>query len=486
MSNILDVYLREEPVGILTQEDDGKLSFAYAEDYLSDGNAPISFSMPIREEAYPDSVARPFFSGLLPDENARKRLAAALGVSKENSFGLLEIIGGECAGALSLLPEGSALPGFETEDLEPLSAEGLDTILKLLRDRPLLGGEEGVRLSLAGAQDKLAVCLIDDAVALPQDGHPTTHILKPFIEGLEGTVENELFCMKLAARMGFDVPAVSMSSSGETGFILVERYDRLREAGGRILKLHQEDFCQALSVPPEIKYEEEGGPSLAASQDLIQKATRSPAADRLTFQKMQIFHYLVGNADAHAKNFSLLYRDKVPDLAPMYDIVCTAAYPRLAKQMAMKIGGRNIPDTIQLEHWLSLVAPTKAAQRMLKTELSTMAAKIEDQADQLLEELDGKRALSTDIEKSSEDHFDPHQLNKAYLKVAELAYLIVFMINSSGRRKTALLSQSRSTPYQDLGRLHHSRCSVAVFQVYRRTGPSSTNCSASSLRLSTK
>nr|WP_319514388.1 type II toxin-antitoxin system HipA family toxin [uncultured Cohaesibacter sp.] len=388
MSKSLDVYLREECVGTLAQDDDGRLTFVYKGSYLSEESTAISFSMPLREEPYPDKVARAFFSGLLPDEGARRRLAAALGVSKENAFGLLEIIGGECAGALSLLPEGSTLPDLTSEGIDPLSADHLEKILTLLRDRPLLGGEEGVRLSLAGAQDKLAVCLVGDAVALPQDGRPTTHILKPFIEGLEGTVENELFCMKLAAKMGFDVPAVSMSSSNKTGFILVERYDRQLGKDGQILKLHQEDFCQALSVPPEIKYEEEGGPGITAAQELIQQATRSPAADRLAFQKMLIFHYLVGNADAHAKNFSLLYRSNVPDLAPLYDIVCTAAYPRLAKQLAMKIGGRNIPDTIQLEHWLSLVASTKAAQRMLKGELSNMAVQIEEQADLLLEELD--------------------------------------------------------------------------------------------------
>ncbi|WP_057461554.1 type II toxin-antitoxin system HipA family toxin [Pseudovibrio sp. POLY-S9] len=388
MSRILDVYLREEKAGRLVQAADASLTFTYDTDHLSKKNPSVSVSMPLREEPYSDATVRPFFSGLLPDERARKRLAAALRVSQENAFGLLEIIGGECAGALSLLPEDSAPPEFSSADTEPLSAEQLAKILEHLRERPLLGGEEGVRLSLAGAQDKLAVCMIDGEIALPKDGRPTTHILKPFIEGLEGTVENELFCMKLAARMGLNAPAVSKATAGETDFILVERYDRHQEKTGKILKLHQEDFCQALSVPPELKYEEEGGLGVTKSQELIQKYTRRPAAERLTFQKMLIFHYLVGNADAHAKNYSLLYREKTPDLAPLYDIVCTAAYPRLAKKMAMKIGGRALPDTIQLEHWYSLVSPTKAAQRMLKNELLAMASKIEFEADALLEELD--------------------------------------------------------------------------------------------------
>lgn len=233
----------------------------------------------------------------------------------------------------------------------------------------------------------MAVCVQDGQISLPKNGRPTTHILKPFIEGLDGTVENELFCMMLAARMGLDAPSVSKSSAGKTDFILVKRYDRHVEKDGSIRKLHQEDFCQALGVPPELKYEEEGGPGVSRSQELIQEWTQRPAADRLTFQRMLIFHYLVGNADTHAKNYALLYQDGTPDLAPLYDVVCTAAYPRLAKKMAMQIGGRSLPDTILLEHWLTLVPATKSAQRLLTRELAKMTSEIGEKADALLEEL---------------------------------------------------------------------------------------------------
>ncbi|MHA7774601.1 HipA domain-containing protein [Roseibium sp. M-1] len=388
MSRALDVYLREEKIGLLEQDESGQLSFAYAPDYLAEGKVAISVSMPLREEAFADAVARPFFSGLLPDERARQRLTSALGVSRENAFGLLEIIGGECAGALSLLPQGRSLPVFNPCEIVQLDEKQLVKVLDLLRLRPLLGGEEGVRMSLAGAQDKLAVCVQEGQISLQKDGGPTTHILKPFIEGLDGTVENELFCMMLAGRMGLDAPSVSKSSAGKTDFILVERYDRHVEKDGSIRKLHQEDFCQALGVPPELKYEEEGGPGVSHSQALIQECTQRPAADRLTFQRMLIFHYLVGNADAHAKNYALLYRNGTPDLAPVYDVVCTAAYPRLAKKMAMQIGGRSLPDTILLEHWLTLVPTTKAAQQLLVRELAHMAGEIGKKADTLLEELE--------------------------------------------------------------------------------------------------
>lgn len=142
----------------------------------------------------------------------------------------MKIIGGECAGALSLISQGQHLPEFSIEETEALSPEQLTDVLHILRDQPLLGGEQGVRLSLAGAQDKLAVAVQDDQIILPRDGRPTTHILKPFIEGLEGTVENELFCMTLARRLGFNAPKVSMGIAGDAPYILIERYDRLHQA----------------------------------------------------------------------------------------------------------------------------------------------------------------------------------------------------------------------------------------------------------------
>jgi serine/threonine-protein kinase HipA len=389
VNRLLDVYLGGAKAGTLRQDEAGALSYAYDSGYLA-GREPraISFSMPLQEAPYADRVARPFFSGLLPDEGARQRLAGALGISAGNAFGLLEVIGGECAGALSLYPAGQMPPSPNDDGVEPLSPARLAEILGKLRERPLLGGEEGVRLSLAGAQDKLAVCVEGETIGLAKGGRPTTHILKPFIQALDGSVENELFCLRLAARLKLPVPRVEMRRSGTVPFLLVERYDRLQHKDGTISRLHQEDFCQALSVPPELKYEEEGGPGVERSLDLIDRAAARPAADRLSFIRMLIFHYLVGNADAHGKNYALLYRGKAPDLAPLYDVLCTAAYPRLAKKLAMAIGGRSVADTIQLKHWLTLVPDTRAAQRLLVRDLTELAGRIGDEADKLLAEFE--------------------------------------------------------------------------------------------------
>jgi serine/threonine-protein kinase HipA len=397
MTHLLDVWFAETKAGALSQDDGGALSFSYDPQYRA-AKEPraISFSMPLQDAPYADRVVRPFFSGLLPDEGARQRLAGALGISAGNAFGLLEVIGGECAGALSLYPAGQIPPAPDDDGVEILSTERLEEIIGKLRDRPLLGGEEGVRLSLAGAQDKLAVCVEGEEIGLAKGGRPTTHILKPFMQALEGTVENELFCLRLAARLKLPVPAVQMRRAGNVSFLLVERYDRRRHEDGSITRLHQEDFCQALSVPPELKYEEEGGPGTLASLGLIDRATARPAADRLNFIRMMIFHYLVGNADAHAKNYALLYRGRVPDLAPLYDVVCTAAYPRLAKKLAMAIGDRAVPDTIDLKQWLTLVPETRGAQRLLVKHMGDIAGQIRAEADRLVVELKAE-GISHDI-----------------------------------------------------------------------------------------
>lgn len=387
MNRSLDVYLYNHLAGNLIQQHDGSLSFSYDDGYLSSARAhPISISMPLSPSVFPDRIAKPYFSGLLPDENARRKLASFLGISEGNPFALLGAIGGECAGALAIYPSGVEPVSFQDSELDVLDDDRLINIISLLHERPLMAGEEGVRLSLAGVQDKLAVCISDGKIALAKNGAPTTHILKPIMNELENTVENELFCMTLAKRMKLDAPHVEIRYVHETPYYLIERYDRKVGKDGRIERIHQEDFCQALSIPPEFKYEEEGGPGVKACLDLLQNHSARPALDRLNFIRMLIFNYLVGNADAHGKNYSLIYKGNTPVLAPVYDILCTAAYSRLSKKLAMKIGERDIPDTIHLQHWYSLVADAKSSQRALAKELKDMAENIVTESNQLLSE----------------------------------------------------------------------------------------------------
>jgi len=366
MNRMLDVYLYDIYAGELIQDDSGDLSFSYDSNYLDNNHLAISVSMPLQEKPYKGKVVKSFFSGLLPDELAKHKLAKYLGVSEKNPFALLEIIGGECAGALSLYPKGEKPPSDLESEFEILSDEKLCEILNLLKRKPLLAGEHGVRLSLAGAQDKIPVSLVDGKVALVKGTSPTTHILKPLIEGAEDSVYNELFCMRLAEHAGITVPKVEVKKSGNIPYFLVERYDRVRNDVEGVKRLHQEDFCQALSIMPEMKYEKEGGPSIAKCQEVLQKFSFQPAKDQLEFLRRIIFNYIIGNSDAHGKNSSLLYSENKIYFAPAYDLFSTAVYPNLAKEMAMKIGGRYDPEHVYIRHWYRIVEDTSAAKKNIE------------------------------------------------------------------------------------------------------------------------
>lgn len=399
MSRVLEVWFLGNQAGRFVQDDSGRLSFAYADAYIAGPSPwPLSVSMPVRAEPYGDRIAKPFFSGLLPDESARHRLAGWLGVSDKNPFSLLEAVGGECAGALSLYPEGMAPAPEDSDAMEFLDEGRLREILSLLKRRPLLAGGDDMRLSLAGAQDKLAVRRVDGRLALMRGGAPTTHILKPLIRGdreIRDSVHNELFCLTLAARVGIPAARAELGRVGDEPFLLVERYDRVSQ-GERVIRLHQEDFCQALSVPPENKYEREGGPGVAACLGLIQAFSVQPVPDRMTFLKTLIFNYLIGNADAHGKNFSFLYERGKPRLAPAYDLLSTAVYPSLSPKMAMKIGGRYPPEEVLRRHWHRLVPDTATARNALDRDLGRMAAQTLEQARKLGGELQA-RGLASEV-----------------------------------------------------------------------------------------
>lgn len=379
MSRILDVHLQENLVGCLEQTDSGELTFTYDADYRSTASYGISLSLPLKEEPFKGYHVKAFFSGLLPEESVRERLAGYLGLSEGNPFALLEAVGGDCAGALALYPHGGT-PSKASDDVDVLDNARLKEILDLIKRRPMLAGDDGYRLSLAGAQDKLAVGFSDGQVQLIKGGAPTTHILKPIIERVKDSAHNELFCMKLAKMMGIDVPEASLHFVDDTPYYLVERYDRHMDKDGIVTRIHQEDFCQALGIAPEIKYEREGGPNIAACQDVIAKHAARPAADQIKLLNIILFNYLLGNADAHGKNFSLLYKGKKPELAPAYDLLCTAIYPDLSEKMAMKVGGKYKPKDVYLRHFHRQIADTKTAQSAMNRQIKIMTGKMMDAA----------------------------------------------------------------------------------------------------------
>ena len=382
MAKRLDVYLFRDLVGHLIQDQSGQMVFDYAKAWTETPNAcPLSHSLPLRTERFTRKQCRGFFAGILPEENKREIIARNLGISARNDYAMLERIGGECAGAVTFVPAGEPLPDHNY-NYRTLTDVELAVMLKELPKRPLLAGEKGVRLSLAGAQDKIAVRVDGDQVSLPLEGAPSTHILKPEIERFEGVVFNEALSMKLAAAVGLPAAPVEFRTVENMTFLLVQRYDRIRKHGSReellIERVHQEDFCQALGIVPETKYQKEGGPSLRDCFNLLREVSRAPVIDLAHLLDAVIFNYLVGNNDAHGKNFSLLYpgagtADSQLRLAPLYDVVSTVYYPELSREMAMRIGGEYSSERVTARNFEKLAEEAGLARPLVKRRVPELA-----------------------------------------------------------------------------------------------------------------
>ena len=367
MPENLQVYWNGRLVGDLARSG-ARLSFRYDGEYLvRSGALPLSRLLPLREGAFDDAATRAFFANLLPEGEIRRQVARQLGVSLENVFALLEGIGGDCAGAVSLLRPG----GFPDSlgHYRPISPEDLSRELATLPAHPFLAGEEGVRLSLAGAQNKLPLYVEEGKFFVPEGNAPSSHIIKTAIERLEDTVVNEAFCMNLAQRVGLPVPRAEVVDIAGQQVYLIERYDRVRLPSGSIERLHQEDFCQALGVVPEMKYEQEGGPGFAACFRLVQEWSAEPILDSLNLLRWALFNFLIGNADAHAKNLSFLYRAGNVRLAPFYDLLSTAVYRGLNNRFAMKMGGQKDPRYLTADHLLGFASEAGIGPRAVRAQL---------------------------------------------------------------------------------------------------------------------
>ena len=374
MAHELDVWLFADHVGTLSLVE-GRLNFCYAPTWLAQPNvAALSISLPLQAEPFDDHKSRPFFAGLLPEGQMRRLIAQQFQISGQNDFALLDNIGGECAGAVTFLKPGQTLRApIMAGDVQWLSDEEVVAILDELPRHPMLAGKDGLRLSLAGAQDKLPVVFDGHRIGLPRNGTPSSHILKPPIHAVEDSVINEGFCMALAEGMQLKPAKSKVHVVLNRSFLLVERYDRLSDPKGSRLRLHQEDFCQALCVVPEMKYQNEGGPDLAQCFELVRHVTRPSAPHVLRLLDVVIFNALIGNHDAHGKNFSLLYSGKTPVLAPLYDTLSTAVYPTLTPKMAMKIGSKYKFSEVQARHWEQFAESTGLAKAQARKRILEIA-----------------------------------------------------------------------------------------------------------------
>ena len=346
------------PVGVLRPVG-RELEFAYAPGWLARNDAiPLSPRLALREEPWQSEEVLFFFGNLLPEGPVLDALCQLRKLPRGNVFRLLEAFGRECAGAFEIVPESddppvaTPEPGYRNYPVAELATD----LARMRENIPLLQSHSELRLSLAGAQNKIPVRYSEGQLWLPVNGAPSTHILKPTLQPqarFPDAVINEAFCLRLAAALGMDVPNVIVLTEPEPA-LLIERYDRVTR-GDRIERLHQLDMCQLAGVLPDQKYETDGGPGFHDCFALVDRHSALPAADRLSLVDWIVCNYLIGNADAHAKNLSMLYgQDGRLRLAPAYDLMALGYWPDLSEKMAMAIGGERRPDWVQARHWQRL------------------------------------------------------------------------------------------------------------------------------------
>ncbi len=344
--NALEVYHGDDYVGQL--HDAQPLRFEYAPGWQEHPEAvSLSPSLPLTQRVHIGDEVLAYFENLLPEGDLRHHLALRHHTS--SVFGLLKGIGGDTASGFTLLPLGES-PAPPTYC--PINWEALAEHLRHRERGPLLSqqGEEA-RISLAGAQDKLLLMLPGDgSPAIPEGTAPSSHILKPDIQGLRGvwgSAINETFCMQLAAELGLGVAEASYQP--QTRACLVRRYDRVPNEQGGLRRLHQLDFCQLAGTPSLIKYESDGGPGLTRCRELLQQVG-TPAKDLQRLIGWFFFNLLIGNNDSHAKNLAILYTDEGPRLAPFYDLMSTTLYSGLSRRFAFRVAGEDRPGSIERSH----------------------------------------------------------------------------------------------------------------------------------------
>jgi serine/threonine-protein kinase HipA len=368
----LPVYFEQRLVGRIDVDRNGP-GFTYDPDWIAlRGSFPISITMPLKTDRITSDVFLPWAANLLPESEQLRTLGQLLGLSRSDVIGLLSQIGGDTAGALSIGHPGRTATVQWRPIETPADLEGL---IEGLPSKPFLAGEEGVSMSLAGAQTKLAVA-VDEVgrISVPMNGSPSTHILKPDVARLCGSVFNEALCLTLARRINLSAPYVTTGRAGKRTYLLVQRYDR-RYQSGRWRRLHQEDYCQALGRPPSAKYESNKtgivGPTL---KEMFASSRRHmPPTEILRLLDMVIFNVLACNTDAHAKNYSVMIRGNGVSLAPVYDVMCGEVWEHVTKNLVHKIGDSNSGEQLQAKHWQWFARESGLNPKQVLDRVSTLA-----------------------------------------------------------------------------------------------------------------
>jgi serine/threonine-protein kinase HipA len=375
----IPIYFEERLVGMIDVDVDGA-GFTYDPSWLTTlGAFPISTLMPLDKARIGPDVFLPWAANLLPESGNLQAVGQFLGVAASDVVGILSQIGRDTAGALSIGRPGTSSP----ENWRPIEKPAdLERVIEELPKKPFLVGEEGVSMSLAGAQSKMGVAVdAQGRICIPLEGSPSTHILKPEIPRLWGSVQNEALCLTLAKRLKLPIAEVTTGVAGARSYLLVKRYDR-RLASGRWRRLHQEDFCQALGKPPNAKYEANQtgvrGPSLKDMFGVVRRM--APTIDIIRLLEMVVFNVIACNTDAHAKNYSLMIRASGATLAPMYDVMCGEVWENVTKNLAQKIAGKNRGEHLKGRHWQRFALECGLNPRQVLSRIAMLAAETEAQA----------------------------------------------------------------------------------------------------------
>lgn len=385
------VYVNGRRVGTFYRIEDVRLGFDYDPAWRADTNGfPLSVSLPWVVPSHRDTPRRPYVSnflwGLLPDnERTLGRWAAHFGIGRGNPLAFLRYVGADCPGALAFTAPGT------TGAVEPLGPAALATEVRLLQqdaERSRLGGEFG-HFSLAGAQAKTTLRRLPDGWGLPTGDAPSTHILKPAMLGLDAQAFNEHFCLTLARRLGLPAATSEVWTLDGVQAVLIERYDRFADDSGRMLRVHQEDMCQALGVHPTRKYEYDGGPSIQDMAAVLHEYSNDPVVDRARLFKAVLFNWLIAGTDAHAKNFSLLHgTGGRVRLAPLYDLNSLWPYYDRRNQLrsSLRIGGHYRFDAIRVRHFVREATTAGIREEEVVAMAREMAAQMPDVAMQITDE----------------------------------------------------------------------------------------------------
>lgn len=375
----LDIYYGDSLVGVFGLTPQADYYVKYADSWMESGFS-ISVHIPKEQKYHEGRLVEYYVENLLPEAELRQAIARRHGVSENNYFSLMQIIGRDCAGAFSLGAPQSA------GQYEKLSPDELGQLLHNLPQYPMAANRKGASFSLAGAQNKIPLHKSDTEYSLPLYGAASNCIIKTPMRHAGCSVPNELFCMQLASKVLASVALTEYLPLGEDSSLVVHRYDRATR-NGHLVRLPQEDFCQLSGLPSRLKYESEGGPGFATCATHIRQYCAVPAPHLMRMLHWTIFNLCIGNMDAHAKNLSLLTVESGKVLAPFYDMVCTLYYEEFSTDLAMSIGGRSNPDKIGVEQWKNFAQDIGMPEKLVLQEADKTIRRIIDKLPETAEEV---------------------------------------------------------------------------------------------------